>query len=288
MLWMVLAFLTALASASQDAWIKRFFAHLNAYEMLVFPMLYSLPLFVITAFLIPIPTLDGTYLWCLLIGLPLNAACSLLYMQAIKIAPLSLTLPYMAFTPVFMLLTGFLVLGEIPNMWGGVGILTTCLGGYVLNIDPHNRRFGAPLRALLNETGSWIMLLVALLFSFAAVIGKKGIQHSSPLFFVISHFAIMNLGLTVFLLVKGKVRWSTFTKEPYKGTLVGALLFLHAVFHGLAISMTMAVYMIAIKRISILIGVIYGHLLFKEGQIVIRYAGAFLMLTGAMIILVKG
>ena len=48
MLWFVLSFLTALAVATHDAWVKKFFSDLSTYEMLAYPMIYSLPLLVLT------------------------------------------------------------------------------------------------------------------------------------------------------------------------------------------------------------------------------------------------
>jgi len=288
MLWVLLSLLSALASASQDAWTKKFFSHLNTYEMLIYPLLYSLPFFIVMLGFVPVPELDRIFFWCWGISLPLNAISSLLYIRAIKLSPLSLTLPYMAFTPVFMIGTGMIVLGESPSAWGVGGILTTCLGGYVLNVDPRRRSLLAPFKALAREPGSWTMLIVAFLYSLAAVVGKKGILHSSPLFFTMSFFVALNLIVTCGLVASGKARWATFKKYPLQGGLVGLLMFLHALFHTYAIVMVKAVYMIAVKRTSILWGVAYGYLLFKEERIVIRFGGALCMVVGALIIMFKG
>jgi uncharacterized membrane protein len=75
---------------------------------------------------------------------------------------------------------------------------------------------------------------------------------------------------------------------PIKGAVAGGLLFGHAVCHGWAISMTKAVYMIAVKRLSILFGVIYGGLFFHECHILYRMVGTGLMVAGAAIVTLKG
>ena len=41
MLWLILSLLTALAVASQDAWVKKHFSHLSAYDMLALPFFFS-------------------------------------------------------------------------------------------------------------------------------------------------------------------------------------------------------------------------------------------------------
>ena len=46
--------------------------------------------------------------------------------------------------------------------------------------------------------------------------------------------------------------------------------------------------MISIKRLSVLIGMVYGGLFFKEKYIALRFAGAGLMVTGAVLISIWG
>ena len=288
MFWIILSLLTAVTVATQDTWVKKYFSHLSSYDMMAYPALYSLPMFMAGLWLAPRPVLDAVYWWCLLISLPLNAVSFLLYMQAIKISPLSLTVPYLAFTPMFMIITGAVVLSEISNRWGIIGILTTCVGGYVLNLEPARPNFRDPLMAVFREKGSWMMLIVAFLFSFAAVVGKQGILHSSPLYFTLTFFVAFNLTILLFLLVLSKISLQTYTAQPGKGLVAGILLFLQAVCHGYAISLTQAAYMISIKRLSILFDVIFGAVVFKEHNIGFRLAGAALMLIGAVLIIIKG
>lgn len=288
MLWLILSLLTALAVSSQDAWVKKYFSGFTPYEMSMYPLMYSCPLFVISMFWVPVPPLDTTFFWCFLLSLPINGISMILYMKAIKISPLSLTLPYLAFTPAFMILTGYLFLDEIPNSWGGLGILITCLGSYVLNFETRKMNLLAPFQAVFKETGSWLMLIVSFLFSFAAVLGKKAILHSSVLFFTFSFFLSLNLFLFILLRALRKIHLKAFKNLPVKGIVAGCLLFLHAVFHGWAISITKAAYMISVKRFSVLFGIVYGGVLFKERNIVIRFCGAMFMLSGAILITLKG
>ena len=88
MFWIILSLLTAVTVATQDTWVKKYFSHLSSFDMMAYPALYSLPMFIAGLWLAPRPVLDAVYWWCLLISLPLNAVSFLLYMQAIKISPL--------------------------------------------------------------------------------------------------------------------------------------------------------------------------------------------------------
>jgi hypothetical protein len=62
-----------------------------------------------------------------------------------------------------------------------------------------------------------------------------------------------------------------------QGAVAGGLLFGQALCHGWAISMTKADCMIAVKRLSILFGVIYGGIFFHERHLLYRVAGTCLM-----------
>lgn len=287
MIWWILALLTALASASQDAWVKGQFSA-SAYEMLAFPMAYSLPLLAVAMPMIAVPPLDSVFWWTFAMVLPVNAVGLLLHMRAIQVSPLSLTLPYLAFTPVFMFATGPLLLGEIPNFWGILGVCIIVAGSYVLNIDPGRYTLLSPFKALYKESGALIMLLAALLYSVASVLGKKAILHSSVMFFTLTFFIALNVATLLIMALAGKIHPTRLAHRPLQGMVAGALLFIHLVCHGWAISMTKAVYMISLKRMSILFGVIYGGLFFSERHLSYRLMGTSLMILGAALVSLKG
>ena len=284
MLWLLLSLLTALAVSAQDTWVKKFFADMTTYEMSAYPLIYSLPLFAVSIVFVPVPVFGDAFAWTFAVSLPLNAVGFVLYMKAIKISPLSLTVPYLAFTPVFMLFTGYVFLDEIPSPRGLAGILIICTGGYILNIDPVRWRLFAPFRAIFRETGSWIMLIVAFVYSFTAVIGKKAILNSSPLFFGLSFFIIFNVCLILLLRFTGKIRFSTFRRTPLKGLVTGVFLYLQIILHCFAVSMIEAAVMISVKRLSILFSILFGKMVFKEKHASIRFSGALLMLAGTLLI----
>lgn len=157
-----------------------------------------------------------------------------------------------------------------------------------MNLAPEQKGVWAPVKAVFRETGSWLMLIVAFLYAFTAVIGKKAIFHSSPLFFTMTFFSIHNLLLVGLLAMTGKIRITTFSGNFRKGMTAGGLFFLHALLHGFAVMMTQAAYMISVKRLSILFSIIYGRMFFKERRMLVRLAGAGLMLGGAVLIVLKG
>ncbi len=288
MTWFLLSLATAMAVASCDACLKKWFSHLTPIEMTLLPLIYSLPLIGLSILWVDIPKLTPAFYILFAVSMPLTLIPMVLYMKAIKISPMSLTVPYLAFTPVFIIGTGYLLLGEQVDKWGIVGITTVCIGGYVLNIDPEDKSLFAPLLAVFKETGSWLMLIVSFIFSLSAVVGKMAILHSSPLFFQTTFFITLTLTMVFILSLFRKIRIQSFLETPYKSSLAGLLMAVHILCHGFAISMTKAAYMMSIKRLSIVFGVIYGGLVFHEENIRTRLAGAGMMLIGAAVLLIMG
>ena len=79
---------------------------------------------------------------------------------------------------------------------------------------------------------AWFMLIVAILFAFAAVIGKKAIIHSSPLFFSYFFFLTFNITVLTSLLLGRKNNWQKIIRNTPRGWWLGTLLMIHISFHA--------------------------------------------------------
>ena len=216
---------------------------------------------------------------------------SILYVQAVTLSPLSLTIPYLSFTPVISALVGGVVLGEIPDAQGIVGIILVVSGALLL----HSGNGGGIrhlLQSPLKEPGSWRMLIVASIFGVTTVLDKIGIRHGSEalLGLVImggsTLILLFLLSLRSELMPNGKVDdqgkqrpWN----EPllYVAALVAAIAVL-AQFY--AYSYLFVSYVETIKRggglFSLLIGIFY----FKEGHLSRRLPAAGMMVFGIVLI----
>jgi len=287
MIWFFLSLAAALSIAARDVSIKTY-VDLDPPEIAILELFWSLPYFFMGCFIIETPSLDQIFWLTFVLSIPINILAYVLYLYALKISPLSLSIPFLAFTPAFMILTGFFILAETINIWGGLGIGLIVAGGYILHFKKTQRNFWAPFSAFLHEKGSWYMLIVAILFAFAAVIGKKAILHSSPLFFSYSFFLTFNITVLTGLLLGGRNNWRKIIHNSPRGLWLGTSLMIHISFHGLAIAISTAVYMVAVKRSSILFTVLLSWLLLKETDIRYRGFGTLLMFVGMLFIILLG
>jgi len=288
MLWLILTCCAALAVSTRDALIKKCLSDLNPYEMVLCPLLLGLPLFIAGWPLIEIPHLDSVFWVSTLVALPLEALALVLYMEAIKVSPLSLTIPFLAFTPVFILATGAVLLKETPNMGGICGTLITFAGGYVLNLDPSLRSLFYPFKAIARERGSWLMVVVAFIYSITSVLGKSAVLHSSPIFFGLTYVPALTILLLISLSALKKISWTNLRTRIVQGLVIGPLYLLSSLAHCMALPLVKVAYMISVKRMSILVSVVYGGVLFREKHIFYRLMGACLMVMGAVVISIWG
>ncbi len=285
MIWLPIALLTALFTAISDALTKFYLRPLGTFHMaagrIIAPIIFLLPLLLTQGW----PSLDTTFYKTVALLLPLETAALILYMEALRISPLSLTVPFLAFTPAFIIVTGALILGETLTLSGIAGIILIVAGSYSLHMDSLTSDWRAPIRAIFKERGSMLMIAVAFIYSITAVLGKLAITHSNPLFFASFYFIAHGIFASIVLsLFFRAYPWHVIKKCP-KGVLtVGLAQTLMVITHMWAISFAPAAYMIAVKRMSVLFGVLTGCLVFKEKGLSSRLVGAGLMVTGVFII----
>jgi len=284
MFWLPLAFLTALSESLKDVFGKLTLAKTDVYIVAFALRLYSLPLILPLLFFIEIPTLHTDFFIALMAGGFLNVLTTVLYMKAIQHSDLSLTVPFVAFTPLFMLVTSPVLIGEFPNIWGLCGVILIVLGSYLMNFKTQQKSFFMPFRLLLKEKGPRFMMIVAFLWSISSNFDKMGVKNSSPLFWVVSISVLLTLFMFVLAVFKSK-RQLVQLQSNFTGLLpVGIFTALTLIFQMLAIDMTLVAYVISIKRLSALIGVFMGYFIFKEKGIKSRLIATVIMLLGVLII----
>lgn len=282
MLGFILSILTAFSMAFKDVYSKKSLKKVDPYTaawaLRFFSFLFLLPLLFFTG----MPKIEQDFLFALPIVVSLNLITTVLYMKALKESDISLTIPLISLTPLFMLVTSPLILYEYASFYGVLGVIFIVLGAYSLNIRKMDQGTLAPFKALLTEKGPRLMLAVAFIWSITGNYDKIGVLNSSPIFWAIAVNLLIAVFLLPFLIKKSKFK----EISPNLRTLlpIGFFLALMSVFQMTAISLTLVSYVIAIKRTGALISVFFGYLFFKEKNIRERAIGALLMVIGVILI----
>ncbi len=283
-MWIVYSLLTAFTLATSDALTKRVLVLRNEYFVAWARLLFALPVLGASLLFTGIPPLDKTFWLASLSALPLEIIALILYTKALKVSPISLTVPFLALTPLCLIVVSYIILGERVSLQGGIGIMLVATGGYSLNIHKLRHSILGPLKAVFRERGSIMMIIVAIIYSVTSSLGKVAIEHSSPVFFGSFYFILLTILFTPIALLKTGGKVSITRKDVIPLSLIGITFSMMIIFHMIAMSMTNVAYMISIKRTSLLISILYGHFLFKEEKIAARAFGGTLMLLGFVLI----
>lgn len=283
-MWFLLSILCAISLSTSDAISKAILRNVDEYLVAFIRYAFSFPFLAIFLFFIKIPHLDKVFWEVILILQPLEITAILLYIKAIKISPLSLTIPFLSLTPVFLIFTSFLMLKEVPSLSGAIGIILVAIGAYFLNLKEVKRGIFYPFKAILREKGSLFMIIVAFIYSITSNLGKIAIKHSDPIFFSLFFSFITPIELFPFVVLKSKNKVTSLLNHKISLSLAGFFFALMILFHNLALIQTNVAYMISVKRTNSLFSIIYGYIFFKEEEIKTKILGAVLMLSGVTLI----
>ncbi len=285
MSWFIYAFVCALSLATADALSKKALDdNTDPYIVAWVRTGYAAPFIAVIIPFIDIPELDRVFFMITFLAVPLDIIAVLLYIRAIKVSPLSLTLPFLSLTPIFLIVTSYIFLGEKPDKFGFTGIILVVIGAYLLNVHTISQGFLAPFKAIAKEKGSVLMIIVAFIFSIGACLGKIAVQHSSPAFFSVIYIFLLSLFLFIIISFKSKHFLSKSISRPVPFIFIGMLIAIMIITHLKAISLIEVSYMVSVKRLSILFGVIYGVVIFKETNVKERFLGASVMISGIIVI----
>ncbi len=280
MIWFSLALISAISWATADYLTKKWYFFLTPLEMAFWRYFWCLPFLWPFFFLAPSHCSSLEFWKGILKLLPVELLATFFYAASIRTSPLSLTLPFLSFTPLFMTLTGSLLLGERPSEWGLGGIGLVAFGGYLLGWEGS---LFSSFEVIRRERGVHLMMVVAGLYAWTSVMGKKVLLISHPFFFgpIYVSLLVFFLGVPLF--------FRPLRLPPIKkGLLIGMFMTLMFLCHWISILKVQASYMIAVKRTSPLFGVLYGRLFLKEEGFKRRLFATSLMVLGVVMITLLG
>ena len=283
-MWVLYAILNPFSDAARSIFSKK--ASKNVDSLLVSWFNNLIPLIVFSPFLFFIELkFNSKFFEAVIISGLLNVVATILYHRSISKGDISLVMPMLSFTPLYLLIMSPLIVGEFPDTRGLAGIFLIVLGSYLLNINLKKRELLEPVKSLLKNKGTRYMLIVAFIYSITSSLDKKGLEASSIFQYIIFFNLIVTIGITILILIGGKFSRTAIKLEWKNLLFVGLTTTATFFFHMMALSLTLVVYVIAIKRTSGLMSVAFGHLFFNELNVRERILGAVVMFIGVLLII---
>ncbi len=237
----------------------------------------------------------------------LEGTAILLNYRALQVSPMSLCIPFMALTPVFLLPIGKFFLHEQISSGMIVGVVLVVIGSLVINRQLVAHGWLEPAKAIIREKGSRYMLIVALLLATTAALDKWFVTSGGDATLAIrmSRSFTLSIGKSVmlglfflglaFLRLRGSAartanhsRPARVWTQPWRD--VPRWIVLASFFEGvvlvlqlLAVQLTVAAIVISIKRSGILLACVIGWFMFNERGITDRVIGSFVMISGVVV-----
>ncbi|GEM_PF-865720 len=239
-----------------------------------------------------LPVNTKAFLFAFGISLVLNIFAYSLLLTAVAKYPISIVMPFVGLTPLFLTLTSYLILGETITRIKFIGILLIVLGAFVLQL-PARPKGEKSLRRLLisGEKGIGYMILVAFIWSITASVEKIAVKSSSPEFYG----AAIHLSLGIVFLFIGitkqnqiKQQVDSAARKAFKIKwiliLLGVVSAALALCQLTAIKIAFVTYVITFKRAGVLISTLYGFFFLKEKNYFKALSGTILILLGSGIL----
>lgn len=208
-----------------------------------------------------------------------GAICNCFMVMALEKGELSVLGPINSYKAVIGLIFGMLILHEMPNMYGILGIALIISGSYFILESP---------KALMKKDIQY--RIYALIFSaIEAVFIKKVIILSS----ITASFITSSFLGAIFSFIIMNIFSSSKLKLPVKRHLI--MYILTALCFGLMTFTTAYVfkymnvgYALSLFQLSIIINVILGYKLFNEKNLIKKLFGSLIILIGSATILIFG
>ncbi len=324
MTWALLAGGAAVFYALQGAWTKRMTDRVTpavttwAIFALAFP---ALLLYLVAR---GIPAVQPTFWAAFGANVALYLVSFRLYVSALEKGDLGVTYPLLALTPVLVVPVEWVLLGERAGLQGITGIVLVVVGVYLLNFRGRDRPLLEPFRALARDPGARRMMAVTVLWAVSGTVDRVAVLNASPAFYGVALSVGMGLGFLPAALGSGRTEAADTADggagsggdaaeaadgargpaeaakggapehraglrrslAEHPGLLAGQGMLFAAMFvcQMEALRLSLAAYVLAIKRSGTLLAILLGGAVFREGATGRRLAATTVILAGVVLV----
>ncbi|KKW42386.1 MAG: hypothetical protein UY92_C0007G0025 [Candidatus Magasanikbacteria bacterium GW2011_GWA2_56_11] len=212
-----------------------------------------------------------------LVTVVLNIIFEIIRFRSYALAPIALTSPFGAISPVLTILPAWLFLRELPSFWGGLGIGLITVSIYALHTQSgwNIRNFFAPFRAVWKDRGTRYAFLSSLPPAITIVFDKKAVVASDPITF--SLLAVAAIGITAWIVdfaYRGRERFFSSVRQCGWGRFlkIGFLYLVANLAFNMAFLFAIVPYVSALRRTVIIFEVLFAYFFLQEKTDIVKRA----------------
>jgi drug/metabolite transporter (DMT)-like permease len=182
--WIILSLLSAVFVSARHLYVKRYCAAIPSSQLVFITRLAGTVVVWLTALRSEFVIHDlPVFATVTTVTVLLTAVATVSQITIIQRAPVSRSVPYLNFIPLFMLPWTALLLNQSPSLISLLGILCTCAGAWALNAR-RGMRWHQPLKLLAQDRNAWIMGGVAVLLGLTTTCDKIAIAAANAVTYV--------------------------------------------------------------------------------------------------------
>ncbi|MBN1293802.1 MAG: EamA family transporter [Candidatus Latescibacteria bacterium] len=233
----------------------------------------------------------STFAFVTALTVVITAFATIIQIALLQQKDISRSIPYLSFIPIFMVPWSVALLGEMPSDIALLGIVITCLGAYIINVGEHTGILG-PLKSIVSNKASLLMLVVAFCLAFNTVCDKIAITAASAF----TYIYIWSVSSTV---VMGLISLTRNSVHSIKIALTDKHVVVQALYWvsgyscqifaiGAAVGIQSGTtYVRALTLLNVLFTVIFGGALFREENLIRKSLATLMMVGGSVLIIIS-
>ena len=126
---------------------------IDIYTKIVLLNITTVPFLVLGFIFFGMPRATPMFYAVIFINIIIFFVAQMLMIKSLEVSNLSVSIPMLSFTPVFLLLTSYLMLNEFPTLAGLLGVLLVVLGSYILNLHESKQGYLEPVKSIFRNKG---------------------------------------------------------------------------------------------------------------------------------------
>ncbi|MCK4892809.1 MAG: DMT family transporter [Calditrichia bacterium] len=281
----IFALLTAFLFGLQGAYGKKISAKIPPLILAWGSFIFSLPYLFGLLAIEGLPTIIWKdFIWATSVSFILNSFTYYIFYRALQIAPLSHTMPFTAFTPIFLIPVAFIMINELPDLKGVIGIFCVFLGGFSIHLESLN--LTKPLKNLKHLSGTLLMILVAFIWSITATAEKVAVLSSSQAFYGAVICTLLSLVYLPLIFKKRNIHFKTIRSKWPQLFILGLISGLMVLTQFTAYKFLLVSYVISFKRAGIIVSVLIGIFFFQEKGALKNIISTLIIILGVFLILI--
>jgi drug/metabolite transporter (DMT)-like permease len=289
--WFLLAFISALFSAASAVSEKKALFSIDAlsfsFLVALVTLVFSFPFFLTIHY----EDINSVSLIILFGKAILTAAAFLYVMLSIKNLEISEALPLLAMTPALVAIAGNFLINDKLNLLEWFGIFLMVAGTYILELKKNSKNFLEPFKSLFDCSKYSYILIALVLFTVTSLIDRMLLKdwNLPPYTFMAFQQLFFGIIFSILILFRYKDYSSPFKSlnknMVYLILIVSVFTVIYRYTQIEATRLAPAALVVSVKRLSVLMAIIYGGKLFREDNLLRRVIAAAVILCGAAILM---